>query len=245
MIAVTPLTTTTYYVRGEGNCTTPGDCGEIIINVLPELTGTNNSTICASEELIINGTAYDASNPTGTEVFTNIDPNGCDSTVTVSLNVLPDIDETIDNTLEPTLSANQTGATYQWIDCDNGNAPIPGATDQTYTVTSNGNYAVEVTVNGCTEVSSCTNVITIGVSDALLLAANIYPNPSSGIVNISLLESVIGTHYKILTPDGKLIRSGVVQSTELRIDLSNEVKGAYTVELSSDSERYVIMLILE
>ncbi len=226
----------------------PNDCDSTVtvnLNVLPELTGTNTTTICNDESVDINGTIYDAGNPTGTEVFTNIGPNGCDSTVSVNLNVLPDIDESVDDTSIPTLSANQSGATYQWIDCDNGNAPISGATDQTYTVTNNGNYAVEVTVNGCTETSPCINVIAIGVSESSELAAGIYPNPSSGLVNISLRESAIGASYKILSAEGKLIRSGMVQSTELRIDLSTEAKGVYTIELSANAARSVHMLILE
>jgi len=52
-----------------------------------------------------------------------------------------------------TLFANLTGANYQWVDCDNSNAPISGATNQNYTPTSNGNYAVEVTENTCNSIS--------------------------------------------------------------------------------------------
>src|SRR5690554_4922439 len=36
-------------------------------------------------------------------------------------------------------------ATYQWIDCNNGNAIITGETGQSYTATENGDYAVIVT----------------------------------------------------------------------------------------------------
>jgi hypothetical protein len=58
------------------------------------------------------------------------------------------------------LAASIGGANYQWIDCDNGNAPIPGATDQFFTPSVTGNYAVEITVEDLcgsttTAVSDC------------------------------------------------------------------------------------------
>lgn len=80
--------------------------------VLPELAGTNNSTICFEDSLIINGTTYNALNPTGTEIFTNIGDNGCDSTVTVDLDILPAVETTIDPALCATESIVVDGTTY-------------------------------------------------------------------------------------------------------------------------------------
>jgi hypothetical protein len=45
-----------------------------------------------------------------------------------------------------TLAASMGNLVYQWVDCDNGNAPISGATNQFFTPTATGNYAVEITV---------------------------------------------------------------------------------------------------
>jgi PKD repeat protein len=56
------------------------------------------------------------------------------------------------------LSAILGGATYQWIDCSNG-FPIPGETNQSYTVTGGGSFAVIISSNSCTDTSAC---ITIG-----------------------------------------------------------------------------------
>ena len=67
----------------------------ISVTILPVLTGNDNSTICATESIVINGTTYDATISTGTEIFTNVGPNNCDSTVTVALNVLPALTEMI------------------------------------------------------------------------------------------------------------------------------------------------------
>src|SRR5690554_723125 len=41
-----------------------------------------------------------------------------------------------------TLIADSNYTSYQWIDCDNGNAPIAGATNYEFTPSVNGHYAV-------------------------------------------------------------------------------------------------------
>ena len=64
-----------------------------------------------------------------------------------------------------TLTADQNNATYQWLDCDNNNSPITGETAQSYTPTVTGNYAVEVTLNGCSTISECTLVDFTGVNE--------------------------------------------------------------------------------
>lgn len=86
-----------------------------------------------------------------------------------------------------TLTSNQAGAQYQWLDCDNGNQPISGATSTSYTATANGNYAVGVTYNGCYEVSECVQVSGLGVADLETILTTLpYPNPAKGEVTIEL-----------------------------------------------------------
>ena len=53
-----------------------------------------------------------------------------------------------------TLTANATGAAYVWLDC-NGNTPVSGQTSQSFTATTTGNYAVIVTLSGCSDTSAC------------------------------------------------------------------------------------------
>jgi len=52
------------------------------------------------------------------------------------------------------LSANASGAGYIWINC-NGNTPVSGQTNQTFTAVTPGSYAVIITLNGCTDTSAC------------------------------------------------------------------------------------------
>jgi hypothetical protein len=62
-----------------------------------------------------------------------------------------------------TLTANQAGASYQWIDCANGDTAITGATSQSYVAILNGDYAVQVSLNSCIDTSSCINILGVGI----------------------------------------------------------------------------------
>ncbi len=84
-----------------------------------------------------------------------------------------------------TLSAVFPGVSYQWVDCLNGNAPIPGANGQSFTPSSNGNYAVVVSNNGCSEMSSCYNITSVGIPESGIIPGVIlYPNPTADFVNV-------------------------------------------------------------
>lgn len=75
-------------------------CDSIVTETLvslPQLVGSVTNTICAEESVVINGTTYNAANPSGTEVLTAL--NGCDSTVTIALNVLPALASSITTTI--------------------------------------------------------------------------------------------------------------------------------------------------
>lgn len=63
------------------------------------------------------------------------------------------------------LMADQSGAVYQWLDCDNGNSAIAMETNQSFTPSITGNYAVEVDMNGCIITSNCYLVDYTGIEE--------------------------------------------------------------------------------
>jgi len=224
----------------------PNGCDSTVtvtLTILPALIGTHDETVCDGGSIMVNGTTYDASSLTGTEVFTNVGPNGCDSTVTVTLTIESAIDVTIDNTLMPVLTANQAGATYQWVDCDNGNAPIALATDQSYTATVNGNYAVEVTVGSCTELSACEAVTGVGVREVSTNVVSIYPNPTSGLLTIDLGNRTETVTYQLTTIEGRVVLADKTASNKVVVDLTNESRGIYflTVKENNTSSTYKVV----
>ncbi len=65
------------------------------------------------------------------------------------------VDTTVTTNGSTVLISNTENAAYQWLDCANGNTPIVGATNRSFNPTRLGSYAVRVTKNGCTGISSC------------------------------------------------------------------------------------------
>ncbi len=126
-------------------------------------SSSNTDVITACDSLTwIDGNTYTANNNTASYVLTN--SNGCDSTVYLDLTINAGPDLMVIQS-GANLTANQLGATYQWVDCDNNNTPISGATSQSFAPTVSGNYAVEVTLNGCTGTSDCANVDFTGIDE--------------------------------------------------------------------------------
>jgi energy-converting hydrogenase Eha subunit C len=73
----------------------------LTLNVLPTATGAFTQTICANEVFTFNGVDL---NTAGTYLDTLSAANGCDSVVTLTLNVLP----TATGAFTQTICANQT-----------------------------------------------------------------------------------------------------------------------------------------
>jgi hypothetical protein len=239
--AATPTGTEVFTNVGSNMC---DSIVTVALNVLPALTGTQDETVCDGGSIVVNGTTYDASNLTGTEVFTNVGPSMCDSTVTVTLTIETAVDVTIDNTLMPTLTANQTGATYQWVDCDNGNAPIATETGQSFTATVNGNYAVEVTVGSCTELSACEAITGVGIKEVTSNVVSIYPNPTSGLFTISLTNTNEAVNYTITTLEGRIVeQANNVTQRNIQVDLTNESKGVYLLRISENDSNKVYKIV--
>ena len=126
----------------------------------------NGDTIAltACDSLVWNGINYTSSGIYN-QILTNL--SGCDSVVTLDLGIIS-VDTSVSYVISSsTLTALAPNATYQWLDCNNNNTPVAGETNQNFSPTSNGNYAVEVTQNGCTAISNCyqiNNLMSVSLS---------------------------------------------------------------------------------
>ncbi|MFD0964084.1 T9SS type A sorting domain-containing protein [Pseudofulvibacter geojedonensis] len=137
-----------------------------------------------------------------------------------------------------TLSSNLTGASYQWVDCNNGNAPISGATNQNFTPTSNGSYAVQITENGCNGISNCIQINSLSVSQhELNNLIKLYPNPTESD-NVYLDCSRLNEEVYISIKDinGKHIKTINSLGAEiLTINTQRYARGIYFLTLQSES----------
>ena len=130
-----------------------------------------------------------------------------------------------------TITADQTGATYQWVDCDNGNSAIADEDGQSFAPASSGNYAVEVTLNGCTETSNCVNMMVTGISEANAAELNIFPIPASQQLNVVCSEDVHALH--VYAVSGQLLAT-YAQNTKA-IDVSGLSNGMYLLVVQTES----------
>lgn len=141
-----------------------------------------------------------------------------------------------------TLTAAATGATYEWMDCANGSV-IAGETGQSFTATANGNYAVIVTENGCTDTSSCVSVTSVGIASVdMVNGISVYPNPTSGIMNIQL-QNATGADVLVYNVFGQLVLTQKLTGSSVQVDLSAYEAGIYYITVRTAVDSKVIKAI--
>jgi len=110
-------------------------------------------------------TAPDGQVYTSTGIYTATIDNaaGCDSVITIDLTINPTPSAAVIQN-GATLTATQTGATYEWVDCDDESI-IVGEINQAFTPAVTGNYAVIVTIGDCFKKSECFLVDFTGIGE--------------------------------------------------------------------------------
>ena len=212
------------------------------LTIVNSTAGMDTRTECNSYTWI-DGNVYTASNNTATHNIIGGGVNGCDSLVTLNLTInnISDITTSVSGI---TITANNSGATYQWLDCDNNNALIAGETGQSFIASANGNYAVQLTENGCIDTTSCVSITSAGIiensfGDNLL----VYPNPTNGNFSIDLGEVYENSNVLITAISGKLIQSrNITQSQVLNLSIE-EPAGIYVVSIQAGNKSAVIQLV--
>jgi len=202
-------------------------------------SGSETITSCNSYTWNSNGQTY---SQTGqyTTVLTN--SSGCDSTVTLDLTI-----DTVNNLItqldDITLEADANNAQYQWVDCDQNHQVIPGETNQFFQATNNGEYAVIVTQNGCTDTTDCITIDKVGLKENTKETLKVYPNPTSNSFTISS-DVLINSGFKVVNAQGKEMLTGKMDGKVQIIDISKLSNGVYSV-VFDNSELPVLSVIKE
>ena len=205
-------------------------------------SSTDTRTECNSYTWI-DGITYNVSNNSATHTLTNA--AGCDSIVTLNLTINSVTNNTTTLSGE-TITATNSNATYQWLDCDNNYAEINGETNQTFTPSVNGNYAVELTENGCVDTSDCVTITSVGLTESdFANGLKVYPNPTAGDFTIDLGEQYDKAKIVVKDIAGRIIRSQQIVEAKI-VNLSiDSPAGIYFLLIQAGNKRTVLRLVKE
>ncbi len=235
--------TSNFQVRiTNGGCTITTDTVFTILNELPVPNiPTTNISLCPNTTLTLDPgvfnkylweTGMDTTqtqvvNTAGNYKVTVTDANSCSASGTfkVVARQKPNVVLTkYGNTFEATSS---TGDTYRWL--RNG-ALINGATQNTYSPTQTGNFAVIATSQyGCVDTSGAQSFV-LGTENITKLKINVFPNPVNDILTIVFNSNSLAT-VSITDVQGKLIESYLAKDN-ITIDVSDLEQGIYFVRIN-------------
>lgn len=204
---------------------------ELNLDFYPVYNETVEVQICNGEEYTF-GTQTLGESGEYVETFESM--HGCDSVVTLTLNVFSvDTSVTVNNS---ELIANATDAAFQWIDCET-NSIITGETNSTFTPSVTGNYKVEVTQSSCVDTSSCYNVnITSIYETELGEKINIYPNPAQNYLYIDVTDGSNGLSYTVINMLGQIVIRDNINDSNKRVNVSTINSGVYFISIYNDQK---------
>jgi hypothetical protein len=190
---------------------------------------------------------------TGTHVlsYNYWDNNGCASTGSVAITVMPKPNKPVVTRIGSNTLTTGAYNSYQWY---RDGVEIPGANSQSYTYTTGGNYQVMVSnVNSCTDHSDAYVVGSanggIGLDENALGALEVYPNPTEGLITVDLLDfRKEQLTLSVFTITGQLVyeRSQTTDGNgQLTLDLSALPDAAYMLQISSEKGRAVRQIIIQ
>jgi len=137
------------------------------------------------------------------------------------------------------------GLNYQWLDCNDNLNSIYDETNQTFTASVSGSYAVEVSNGFCTVVSDCQDIIFVNVKNAQeAFECSIYPNPAAEVL---FIETDLLSEVNITVSDvyGKTIIAKTADNQVTKIDLSDFAAGTYFVQIKEGDRTVVRKFVKE
>jgi hypothetical protein len=136
--------------------------------------------------------------------------------------------------MDNSASAVATGVTYQWINCA-GNVPIAGATNQSFSASESGSFAVIVSDGECSDTSECFTADLSGIDGLNTSGFSIVPNPSNGIINIELATTISNAMITITALNGQVIETFTTSSASTSRDLSYLNDGMYLITVATEN----------
>lgn len=234
------------FMLKSGPCNVVNDTSVQVVDatLTSNQSNANYQWIDCSNNSIIDGATFQSYTATVNGSYACIITNGCalDTSSCQQINCLNNINNGI-AVSNNDLHAMDTAASYQWIDCSNGNIPINGATSQVYTVTQTGSYACALTSGCATDTTNCINIIINGVNETSENSdIKLYPNP---VAQTLYLETNQLKVHKIrvytLTGEQLILIPNNIKS----IDLSHLSSGVYVIHIETENRTFYRKIVKE
>ncbi|MCC6817842.1 MAG: T9SS type A sorting domain-containing protein [Bacteroidia bacterium] len=131
--------------------------------------------------------------------------------------------------------SNQENVSYQWIEVDNGNKPIVGATSQSFAPQDTANYAVILTYKSCSVTSKTVNLNTVSTDN--IYQNNpliVYPNPNSGVFKVVAKNSINSiTIFDLVQVKIDTINTN--NQSDYTLDISHLNNGTYLLQIQTEN----------
>jgi hypothetical protein len=138
------------------------------------------------------------------------------------------------NTEAPLLTSSASTGN-QWY---RGGTAIAGATGVTYRAESEGTYSVKVTIENCSSVFSDAQILIITGVEGVDHPISVYPNPTTGKLNINAEKFGASTEVAVYDYEGKEV--GSVKGPILELDMSPFESGLYIVRVSNGKKSAIV-----
>ncbi|MGB1248626.1 MAG: T9SS type A sorting domain-containing protein [Chitinophagales bacterium] len=140
------------------------------------------------------------------------------------------------------LPLNADDATYTWSVVNTSAASISAT--GLLTALANGDVDVIATANDGSGITGAKTITIsnqgVGIKDLAFESLNVYPNPTTGIVNIAVGNEKISS-IKIIDLAGRVVKQ---YSNESQINVSSINVGIYMLEIANEDKRSIVKLIV-
>lgn len=184
----------------------------------------------------IDGTTYTSSNNTASYLLTN--SFGCDSIIYLNL-IITTIDNSVEVNNSNLISANMPLANYQWLNCANNFSEINNENNQFFSALNNGEYAVEITFNGCIDTSNCVVINNADIEKLDSENVSVYPNPTNDYLMIKAQHSIL--NVAIMDAYGKEILNEKKSTDKLNVSMLAD--GIYFLKINFLSSEVIIPFV--
>jgi Ig-like domain CHU_C associated/Secretion system C-terminal sorting domain len=265
-------TTTTFYAEANNGCISAARTAVVAtIKPIPTITSNNTSrcgpgmvALTASSDgamswfvsasggsaLATSGNFTTPSLTATTPYFIEASLNGCTTLTRTSVSAvvnpipaLPIITADNSNSAAPVLtSSSSTG--NQWFRND---VSVSGATSNSFTITQEGTYKVQVTLLGCLSAMSVGQAFVItGAEDFEINQIQLYPNPAGEelVLNLSGFEVKKPVTISIVDLVGRQMKGTTgVGGEEVRVDIREFTSGQYVAVMQQGANRVAKLFV--